>query len=155
MDKRKGLQTLAAFGLVLTVFLCSAQSPETFLKLKELPKGDTDVIIKTTDDLDLAFKKMAMLVMDYGFTIANSDKELYFMNTEEASVNDYMFKTRVSIRMKKLDEGTQITLKGTGINGTFNFEAINKHRKDVPNTVFAQLYEIAIGYSGGTVSSGS
>lgn len=93
MDKRKGLQALAALGLVLSVFLCAAQSPETFLKLKELPKGDTDVIIKTTDDLDLAFKKMAMLVMDYGFTIANSDKELYFMNTEEASVNDYMFST--------------------------------------------------------------
>lgn len=143
--------------IVLIMMLCAveavAQQPATFQKLKELPKGSNEIIITTTDSIDLAFKKISMLVMDYGLTIANSDKDLYFINTDAVPLNNYMFSTKASVRLKVIASGTSIILKGTGKNGVYEFQSENYHRKDVPNTVFAQLYEIATGYEGGTITT--
>lgn len=65
------------YFILLFAFTISAsygQSDEILLKCKEFPKGTNIITINTADTINISFKKIASIILDYGFTIANSDK---------------------------------------------------------------------------------
>lgn len=146
-------KNLLAIGLILTISPCFSQSDEILVKCKSLPKGATVVTISTPDSVNVAFKKIASLILDYGFTIANSDKELYYLNTDFASIGGYSFETKINVRLKPLNSGgTSILLKGEADSG-FIFQACNYQRKDVPSRAFAHMIAVATLYENGEISA--
>jgi len=144
------------FQISVLLIISSAiygQKPETFEKLLNYEKGATIVIITTSDTIDQAFNKIGSIVMDYGFNIENSDRNLYFMNTEYTSIGRYSFKSKLMIRVKRQDNITKIIIKGESANGRFKFPAGNYYRKrELPSICFAQMFEIAELYDNGTIS---
>lgn len=141
------MKTVYIFCLSFIFLSCYSQSNEALLNMKSYPKGTNTVSILTTDTIDLAYKKIANLILDYGFTIAQSDKELYYINTHYKSVLNNSFDTKIFVRLKEnRGKGTIIILKGETTNSGFIFPAENYHRKDVPNRGFAHLLSIASKY---------
>jgi hypothetical protein len=141
------MKTLLIILFTLTLSTCFSQSDEILLKCKSFPKGTNVITINTKDTVNIAFKKIAGIILDYGFTIANSDKELYYINTDFVTIGSYTFKTKISVRLKpKTNGGTSIILKGESTNSGYSFPAYNYHRKDVPNRAFAHMLAIASKY---------
>lgn len=144
--------------LLLTIVLCSiafisyAQKPETYEKLKAYPKGVTIIEITTSDSTEAAYNKMAMLVMDYGFNLENSDRSLLYFNTKPTSLGRHAYKAKLNVRVKKVDNATMIIIKGDALSGNFVFPSSNDHRKDVPSSSFAHMFEIAEQYEGGAIT---
>jgi len=141
--------------LFLLIFLSTSiysQNKETITKLKALEKNANNVIITTTDTIDSAFKKMANIVLDKGFEIEKSDKDLYYLVTAFKSDPNYSFESRISLRLKKVGDTIQIILKGEVQNGGYKFEAVNSRFKTVISVGFAQLFEIAESYTNGYVT---
>jgi hypothetical protein len=130
------------------------QKDETFEKLKSYTKGANVVIISTSDNIDEAFGKIASLIMDYGLNIENSDKNLYYLNTEFSSLNNYAFQTKMNVRLKTENNLTKIIIKGEALSGQFKFAPANNYKKgQVTSVCFAQMFEIAEKYSNGTVTA--
>ena len=145
----KKLLLILLFALPL---VASAQKPETYQKLKDYPKGVTVIEITTSDSTVAAYNKIATLVMDYGFNLENSDKSLLYFSTEPTSVGRLAFRTKLNVRVKRVDKGTMVIMKGDALSGNYKFPASNDHRKDVPSSGFAQMLEIAEQYQGGTIT---
>ena len=76
------MKSLILILFSFTLSICYSQSDISLLKCKEFPKGSNIITLNTSDTINVAFKKIANIILDYGFTIANSDKDLYFLNTK-------------------------------------------------------------------------
>ena len=150
------MKSLILILFSFTLSICYSQSDISLLKCKEFPKGSNIITLNTSDTINVAFKKIANIILDYGFTIANSDKDLYFLNTDFVSFGGYTFKTKLNIRVKENEGGvTSITLKGEAINFNISFTPANYHRKDVPNRAFAHMLSIALKYENAVISTSS
>ena len=150
------MKTILLILFSFTFSICYSQSDISLLKCKELPKGANIITLKTIDSINVAFKKIANIILDYGFTIANSDKDLYFLNTDFVSFGGYTFKTKLNVRVKENEGGgTAIILKGEAINFYVSITPANYHRKDVPNRAFAHMLSIALKYEDSAISTSS
>jgi hypothetical protein len=135
-----------------TIFVLG-QKDDTFEKLKSYTKGANVVIITTSDNIDQAFSKIGSLILDYGLIIENSDKSLYYLNTEYTSLNKYSFQTKINVRLKTQDNFTIIIIKGEALSGQFKFTPANNYKKgQVTSVCFAQMFELAETYSNGTIT---
>lgn len=143
------------------LFICSlllalntfSQKPETFEKLASYEYGVNVIVISTSDSIELAFNKIAMILMDYGFGIENSDRALFYLNTELSSVGKYSFDSKISLRLKTQNDTTRIIIKGDAYSGGFKFRGANmQKKKQVPGICFAQMFEVAELYGNGIIS---
>jgi len=147
---KKLFQTIC---IVLFTSITFGQKPETFDKLLNYEKGAKIVIVTTSDSIDQAFNKIALIIMDYGFNIENSDKTFYYLNTEYTEVGKYSISSKLSVRVKRQDNSTKIIIKGESANMGFKIPAGNYYRKkELPSICFAQMFEIAELYENGVIS---
>lgn len=142
----------------ISVFLFAVnsfgQTDETLNSLKNYPKGVNTIYVDTPDSITLAYQKIAGLLLDYGFEIEKSDNLLFYITTEFSVVGGSFFHTQVKARLKQTSSGgTQIILKANGGNGGFLYPAVNFHRKDVPNSAFAIMLEVAKNYPMASIST--
>jgi hypothetical protein len=157
---------LYIYVLISLIFFagCATTLPPAGPASDPMEKADT-IWIETTDDSETAYRKIAQLISDQGFSISNSDATLMVINTdlyqpeesfgESLSSGGMEMKITASIRN---NDGTWIKLNGSYntapqgnlIVATKDNEIRNEGSKNTaPKRAWNILNEIAAKYSPG------
>lgn len=119
-------------------------------------KGDNVIIISTTDSAAVAYRKIAMLLQDSGYTLAKTDKELLSLSTEMLDNRFYGNGTMSIAAYVRGDENAKVY-----INGSLMVAAISRTSSPIEfrgmkgspvKNAFDKMDEVAKAYPGGSVS---
>ena len=101
-----GLILAAAPTLAQTAPAAGQEAPTPFKKANT-------VIIHTTDSLGTAYKKLAGVLLNAGYTLDRNDKELGFLNTKARPAANKVAMHTLRASVVKTPEGTDILLRGS------------------------------------------
>jgi hypothetical protein len=101
------MKHLLLAGLLLASVPVLAQAPAA-----EAPfKGANTIVVHTADSAATAYKKIAHILLDAGYTLDRADKDLLFLNTKSKSAPRYNMLHVVRASVKATASGADIQLK--------------------------------------------
>jgi hypothetical protein len=74
-------------------------------------KGANTIVVHTSDSAAVAYKNIARILLDAGYTLDRADKELLFLNTKSKSAPRYNMMHIVRASIKPSGSGSDIQIK--------------------------------------------
>lgn len=143
------MRLIKFISIIITLFIvnnCASTLPSTDASRTEMNEADT-VIINVDYSPDEAYRQIAQILNDRGYTFSSTDAILRIISTEYRTNEgffSYDFKISASVRNTN---GTQIILRGTikrqAFMGEREFEVSNNATNNMDRQVWDRLVEIA------------